>query len=160
MVGSRVRISASSCNIGIRDANCWFDSSVLVRKFQLDLSNPFERAVALLVLFLIASHQTYVIGLSEYYDPDNRSTTNLGTHHCRVAASEDARLRPCSGFIFFTHYHDALFRGMHLALWWTLTPTSSQLGAVSHVGVLVVNTINACASNTRFDGEGGGGLRE
>jgi hypothetical protein len=100
MVGSRVRISASSCNIGIRDANCWFDSSVLVRKFQLDLSNPFERAVALLVLFLIASHQTYVIGLSEYYDPDSRSTTNLGTYHCRVAASEDARLRPCSGFIF------------------------------------------------------------
>jgi hypothetical protein len=82
MVGSRVRISASSCNIGIRDANCWFDSSVLVRKFQLDLSNPFERAVALLVLFLIASHQTYVIGLSEYYDPDARSTTNLGMRCC------------------------------------------------------------------------------
>jgi hypothetical protein len=82
MVGSRVRISASSCNIGIRDANCWFDSSVLVRKFQLDLSNPFERAVALLVLFLIASHQTYVIGLSEYYDPDSRSTTNLGMVLC------------------------------------------------------------------------------
>lgn len=73
-----MRISASSCNIGIRDANCWFDTSVLVRKFSLDLSNPFERAVALLVLFLIAAHQTYVIGVSEYYDPDTKTTTNLG----------------------------------------------------------------------------------
>jgi hypothetical protein len=78
MVGSRVRISASSCNIGIRDANCWFDSSALVRQFKLDLANPFERAVALLVLYLIASHQTYIIGVSEYFDPDAKSTTNLG----------------------------------------------------------------------------------
>jgi hypothetical protein len=78
MVGSRVRISASSCNIGIRDANCWFDSSALVRQFKLDLANPFERAVALLILYLIASHQTYIIGVSEYYDPDAKSTTNLG----------------------------------------------------------------------------------
>jgi hypothetical protein len=78
MVGSRVRISASSCNIGIRDANCWFDSSALVRQFKLDLANPFERAVALLVLYLIASHQTYIIGVSEYLDPDAKSTIQLG----------------------------------------------------------------------------------
>jgi len=78
MVGSRVRISAGGCNIGIRDANCTFDSSALVRKFVLDMTSPFERAVALLVLYLIASHQTYVIGVSEYYDPETKSTTNLG----------------------------------------------------------------------------------
>ena len=80
MVGSRVRISAGGCNIGIRDANCTFDSAALVRKFELDMSNPYERAVALLVLYLVASHQTYVIGVSEYYDPETKATTNLGKH--------------------------------------------------------------------------------
>lgn len=79
MVGSRVRISATSCNIGIRDANCTFDSTALVRKFTQDLSNPFDRAVSLLILYLVASHQTYIIGMSEYYDPETKATTNLGT---------------------------------------------------------------------------------
>jgi len=78
MVGSRVRISAGGCNIGIRDVNCTFDSAALVRKFELDMANPYERAVALLVLYLVASHQTYVIGVSEYYDPETKATTNLG----------------------------------------------------------------------------------
>ena len=78
MVGSRVRISATACNIGIKDAKCWFDSSVLVRRFDLDLTNPFERAVGLLVLFLVATHQTYIMGWSEYSNPDTRTITNLG----------------------------------------------------------------------------------
>jgi len=36
--------------------------------------------VALLVLYLVASHQTYVIGVSEYYDPETKATTNLGNN--------------------------------------------------------------------------------
>ena len=87
MVGSRVRISAGGCNIGIRDANCTFDSAALVRKFELDLTNPYERAIGLLVLYLVASHQTYVIGVSEYYDPDSRVTTNLGMYFYAILYS-------------------------------------------------------------------------
>eukprot|EP01032_Pedospumella_encystans_P009853 gene9853-11567_t len=93
MVGSRVRISAGGCNIGIRDVNCTFDSAALVRKFELDMSNPYERAVALLVLYLVASHQTYVIGVSEYYDPETKATINLGLVEKVVVDYENKRLQ-------------------------------------------------------------------
>jgi hypothetical protein len=93
MVGSRVKISASACNIGIRDANCWFDSSMLVRKFNgLDLSNPFERAVCMLILFLVASHQTYIIGLSEYYDPETKTTIDLGIYSIAITCMTCTRM--------------------------------------------------------------------
>ena len=102
MVGSRVRISASSCNIGIRDANCWFDSSALVRRFALDLSNPFERAVGLLILYLIASHQTYILGVSEYYDPDTKTTTNLGTYRIYWAYMHSFLFYYCMEWFLYT----------------------------------------------------------
>lgn len=57
MVGSRVKFSAANCNLAIKDSNCWFDCSSILRKFSLDLSKPFHRAIAFILLQLIPSHQ-------------------------------------------------------------------------------------------------------
>lgn len=77
MVGSSLKISAVNCNITIRDPNCWFDASQLLHKFEIHLDRPFERSVALFVLNLVASHQTYVISHSSWYDDVNKVTENL-----------------------------------------------------------------------------------
>ena len=78
MVGSRVMLSIAACNITIRDKKCWFDSMDLLRTFELQLNNPFDRAVAIIVLNLIAAHQTYIIAQAEWYNDVDKKTTKLG----------------------------------------------------------------------------------
>lgn len=60
LVGTRVGISAVGCNITIKDAHCWFDHHRPLREYELDMSNGFERAVAILLLNIVASHHTYI----------------------------------------------------------------------------------------------------
>jgi hypothetical protein len=61
LAGNRVRISASKCNITIKDPNCWFDFDKLIQEYPpLDLENGFDRAVSIFLLHLIAGHQTYI----------------------------------------------------------------------------------------------------
>jgi hypothetical protein len=61
----------------MRDPRNWFDTAALVRKFELDLSQPFERAIAIILLYLIPSHQTYIAPFSEYFDPDVKQWIDL-----------------------------------------------------------------------------------
>lgn len=61
----------------MRDPRNWFDTGSLVRKFELDLTQPFERAIAIILLYLIPSHQTYIAPFSEYFDPDNKQWIDL-----------------------------------------------------------------------------------
>jgi hypothetical protein len=77
IVGSRVTISARTCNTTIRDSRNWFDTTTLVRKFELNLSEQFERAIAIILLYLIPSHQTYIAPQSEYFDPDSKQWIDL-----------------------------------------------------------------------------------
>lgn len=69
LVGNRVKVSAKKCNINLKDSLCWFDSKNLLRDYQIDLSDPFERAVSLVLLHLVASHHTYIFDKVEYEPP-------------------------------------------------------------------------------------------
>ena len=77
MIGSRVMLSIATCNTTIKDSKCWFDPTDLLRDFELQLNNPFERAVAIFVMNLITSHQTYIVAYSEWYDDVNKVKTPL-----------------------------------------------------------------------------------
>lgn len=77
IIGSRVTVSARNCNISIRDSKNWFDTSALIRKFDLDLSDPFNRAVAIILTYVIPSHQTYIVANSEYFDPGRNEWISL-----------------------------------------------------------------------------------
>jgi Ran GTPase-activating protein (RanGAP) involved in mRNA processing and transport len=77
IIGSRVHVSARNCNLQIKDPKNHFDSSMLIRSYNLQLDSPFDRAIAILLTHLIPSHQTYLIANSEYYDPEKRQTVNL-----------------------------------------------------------------------------------
>ena len=57
--GNRVKVSATGCNISIKDANCWFNFDKLPRDYALDMTDGFSRAVAIILLHLIAGHPTY-----------------------------------------------------------------------------------------------------
>lgn len=92
MVGSRIRISAAACNIGIKDPNCWFDSSALLQEYELNLEKPFDRAIALLLLYIVPSHQTYILGNSQWYDDDNLSWEYLNLTEKVIIDSEGKRL--------------------------------------------------------------------
>lgn len=41
-----------------QDPNCWFDFDKLLRDYDLDMSIGFERAVAIILLHLIAGHHS------------------------------------------------------------------------------------------------------
>lgn len=65
-VGSRVEISARGCNVDIVDESCWFDQRNPCGNFTLNLSRPFERAVAFKILSIVANHSSYVITKCTY----------------------------------------------------------------------------------------------
>jgi hypothetical protein len=59
--GNRVQVSARGCNTQLRDDKCWFDQKYPCRKYELDLSNPFDRSIAFQVLRIAANHQTFIL---------------------------------------------------------------------------------------------------
>lgn len=68
-VGSRIEISARGCNIEILDESCWFDQSSPCGSFTLNLSLPFERAVAFKLLNIVANHTSLIISKCVYEEP-------------------------------------------------------------------------------------------
>ena len=52
-VGSRCKISAEKCNTGLSDSMCWFSHSNPLGRHRLDLSRPYERAVAFALIHLV-----------------------------------------------------------------------------------------------------------
>ena len=65
-VGARCSLSAEKCNVGLSDAKCWFSHSNPLGRHELDLSEPYQRAVAFALLELIANHSTYIFVSAEY----------------------------------------------------------------------------------------------
>lgn len=61
IVGDRVRVSAASCNTQLKDSSCFYDPSNIVGSYLLDLSQPFQRAVAFSILQTVAAHSTCII---------------------------------------------------------------------------------------------------
>ena len=77
LVGTRVKISARNCNYNMIDSKNWFDSGAVLRMFELDLSSPFERAIAVFLTYLVPNHQTYIVANGEYFDPETKAWMNL-----------------------------------------------------------------------------------
>jgi len=75
--GSKVRISTSGCNITIRDYLCWFDFSNPLREYDLDLEDGFQRAIALVLLYVVAGHQSYIFD-SISHDPTTAAQRAAG----------------------------------------------------------------------------------
>jgi len=101
-VGSRVKVTADNCNISIRDDSAWFDYQKPLQKYQLDLANPYERAVAFQLCQLIATHHSYVFKYFNYDpNPPSQKDKNWNELDCskkgrlvditqiKVAADED-----------------------------------------------------------------------
>jgi hypothetical protein len=65
-VGTRVTVSANNCNTNIRDPLFWFDQNAPCREYELNLTDPFERAVAFQLLNIVAAHQTLVVMRASY----------------------------------------------------------------------------------------------
>lgn len=68
-IGSRIDISASGCNVDIVDDSCWFDQSNPCGNYRLNLSNPFERAIAFKILSIVANHSSYTLAKCIYEVP-------------------------------------------------------------------------------------------
>ena len=67
-VGQRVKCTASGCNLVMRDSKCWFDAKNPCRRYRLNLSHPFERAVAFLCLRIVATHPTYIFAKFDFME--------------------------------------------------------------------------------------------
>ena len=68
LIGNRVDLSAANCNTVMRDSSCWYDLANPCRTYSLDLSKPFERAVAFSVLQVVASHSSYIIPKAHFQE--------------------------------------------------------------------------------------------
>lgn len=89
IVGSRVKISASKCNVSLKDSGCYFDFENLLHEYNLDLSNHFERAIALLLLHLVSAHHTYVFSRFDYV-PTKTGGGGGGTESLNLTAFLDS----------------------------------------------------------------------
>ena len=59
-VGERVRVSATRCNIRIpSNSKCWFTLAHPVGHHTMDLSKPYDRAVAFALLDIAANHRYF-----------------------------------------------------------------------------------------------------
>jgi Ran GTPase-activating protein (RanGAP) involved in mRNA processing and transport len=73
-VGARCNLTAERCNCGLQDSKCWFSHSNPLGMHHLDLSKPYERAVAFALLELIANHATFIFVSAEYEAPNGQKT--------------------------------------------------------------------------------------
>ena len=94
VVGSRVRVSASRCNISIIDPSCPFDFVNLLRSYELNMEDAFERAVLMLLTHVISSHHSYHFSLLEhtltFQGANNNSSSSKQT---KKKSKSDARMR-------------------------------------------------------------------
>jgi hypothetical protein len=89
-----VKLSLSGCNITIKETstarargNCWFSSSSPLGHYDLDLSHPYDRAVAFSILQIAANHSTFVIQSAVY--ERERGSRNFEDLELRQAVQED-----------------------------------------------------------------------
>jgi hypothetical protein len=74
VVGSRISLSARGCNTTIVQSNPHnFDFDKILHTYTITLSNPFDRAVAIFLLNLVACHHTFIF---TRFDVDHSPTNN------------------------------------------------------------------------------------
>eukprot|EP01031_Cornospumella_fuschlensis_P030219 gene30219-36515_t len=94
IVGSRVAVSARGCNISLVDPKNWFDSGMITRPYQLDLSDPFHRAIAIILTYLVPSHQTYIVARSEYLDTEQAKSEWINLNLQETVVEDARKLEP------------------------------------------------------------------
>ena len=81
LLGNRMSISAAKCNIRITDPNCKFDFIKISKEYVLDMSDVFDRSIAIILLHLVAGHPTYVVKSIKHQkaseNNNNNSNNNL-----------------------------------------------------------------------------------
>ena len=77
MAGFRVDVSATSCNLSIKDDKNWFNAGSINRTFHLTLSDPFHRAVAILLMHIVPAHRSYKIANSLWTDKQDGNTVSV-----------------------------------------------------------------------------------
>ena len=93
-VGARCKVSLEKCNVAMSDPKCWFSHSNPMGFHHLDLSKPYERAVAFALCNLIANHSTYIFISSEYEAAKGGPKQDLGLKQATIKDDEsffDAR---------------------------------------------------------------------
>jgi hypothetical protein len=88
MVGRRIKLSASNCNIAITDAGLLekFDFENLLRAYDLDCSDPFQRAQVYMLMYTIGCHHTFIfekvahdgrdVSIVPFLNPDRKAHFN------------------------------------------------------------------------------------
>ena len=77
IAGQRVKVSATRCNVTIRDSKCWFDFGDMLKSYALHMENPFHRAVAFYLLHFVASHRTYIFTQFEHEEVPRGGRTEI-----------------------------------------------------------------------------------
>jgi hypothetical protein len=72
-LGSRIQLSAASCNTVAQDPRCWYDPSAPCRDYVLVLSEPFHRAVAFHLMQIVATHSTLIFSECTYELPGRKA---------------------------------------------------------------------------------------
>lgn len=70
---------------------------MITRPFELDLSQPFHRAIAIILSYLVPSHQTYIVAHSEYREGNSGAFVNIALQEAVVAEDPQQLLNADSG---------------------------------------------------------------
>lgn len=76
-IGTRTVVSAKDCNITMKDPKFWFDFDKPISEYNLNLTDGYERAIALLLLNIVVSHPTYEFETVEYIEKPNSKPVKI-----------------------------------------------------------------------------------
>jgi hypothetical protein len=65
-IGSRCNMTSMNSNTKVRDDKCWFQQASPQGEYNLRMEVPFERAVAISLLQIVAIHRTYIFSRVQY----------------------------------------------------------------------------------------------
>jgi hypothetical protein len=77
VTGSRIKISAKNCRVNFVDKKCPFDSNEICKKYEFHLSKPLDHACLSILLFIVASHHTYLIQDFQYTPANAKKARKL-----------------------------------------------------------------------------------
>jgi Ca2+-binding EF-hand superfamily protein len=89
LIGNRVDLTARNCNTVMRDERCWYDLASPCRAYSLDLTIPFERAVAFSLLQVVASHSSYIIAKSSFQEDKTNYDVKKGVKIVKKFGSKE-----------------------------------------------------------------------
>ncbi|RYH21040.1 hypothetical protein EON65_21675 [archaeon] len=67
---------------------------MITRPYDLDLSDPFHRAIAIILTYLVPSHQTYIVARSEYIDTEQPKGEWINLNLQETVVEDARKLEP------------------------------------------------------------------